>query len=74
MRVTYSPEVDILYIQIKQASISESAELQEGIVGDLDPDGNMVGLEIFDASERVTEPQNMVFESMGHPVTGTKST
>ncbi len=74
MKITYDPETDILIIKLKEVRISESDELQEGMVADLDPDGNIVGLEIFDASERVTEPQNMVFESMGHPVAGTKGT
>jgi uncharacterized protein YuzE len=67
MRVTYWPDVDILDIRIKETQIKESDEICEGIVADYDEEGNIVGLEIFDATLRVTEPQNMVFESMGHP-------
>jgi len=73
MKITYDPETDILTIRLKQVHISESDELQDGIIADLDAKGNIVGLEIFDASQRVTEPQNMVFESMGHPVAGPAS-
>ena len=47
--------------------------LCEGFVADYDNEGNIVGLEIFDASHRVAEPQNMVFESMGHPVASSTS-
>jgi uncharacterized protein YuzE len=67
MRVTYWPDVDILDIRIKETQIKESDEICEGIVADYDMEGNIVSLEIFDASHRVTEPQNIVFESMGHP-------
>lgn len=73
MKITYDPETDILTIRLKDTYISESDELQEGIIGDLDASGKLIGFEIFDASKRVTEPQNMIFESMGHPVVGKKS-
>lgn len=70
MKITYDPETDTLTVRLKEVHISESDELQQGIIADYDVKGEIVGLEIFDASERVTEPQNMVFESMGHPVAG----
>lgn len=73
MKVTYWPDVDILDIRLKEAFIKESDEICEGFVADYDGEGNIVGLEIFDASHRVTEPQNMVFESMGHPVASSTS-
>lgn len=68
MKITYDPETDTLTIQLKEVRISESDELQSGIIADLDADGNIIGLEILDASERVTEPQDMIFESMGHTI------
>ncbi len=68
MKITYDPETDTLTIRLKEDHISESDELQEGIIADLNSDGHIVGLEILDASQRVTEPQNMIFESKGHPV------
>jgi uncharacterized protein YuzE len=68
MKIIYDPETDTLTIRLKEVPISESDELQDGIIADLDTRGNIVGLEILDASKRVTEPQNMVFESMGHKV------
>ena len=68
MKITYDPETDTVTIRLKEARISESDELQEGIIADLDANGNIVGLEILDASERVTEPQNIIFESLGHHV------
>ena len=73
MKITYDPETDTLTIRLKEGAITESDELQEGIIADLDTKGHIVGLEILDASLRVTEPQNMIFESGGHPVTRGKA-
>ncbi|MFQ6027859.1 MAG: DUF2283 domain-containing protein [Dehalococcoidia bacterium] len=64
MKVTYDAETDTLTIRLKEVHISESDELQEGMIADFDTKGNIVGLEILGASVRVTEPQTMVFESM----------
>ena len=70
MKVTYDPETDTLTIRLKEAQISESDELQEGIVADFDAKGNIVGLEIFDASNRVNDPQTMIFQSSLKSVRG----
>ena len=66
MRVTYDPETDTLSIQLKEARICESDELQDGIIADLDANGDIIGLEILEASKRVTEPQNILFKTLGH--------
>jgi uncharacterized protein YuzE len=68
MKVTYDPQTDTLTIRLKDVHISESDELQEGVIADYDSMGNIVGLEFLDASDRITEPQNMIFETAGHPV------
>ena len=70
MKITYDPETDTLTIRLKEVDISESDELQEGIIADFDRLGNMVGFEILEARMRITEPQNMIFESKGHPISG----
>lgn len=66
MKITYDPETDTLSIQLKEVHICESDELQDGIIADLDANGNIIGLEILDASKRVTEPQNILFKTLGH--------
>ncbi len=70
MKITYDQETDTITIRLKDIPVSESDELQEGMVADFDDEGNIVGLEIFEASKRVTQPQNLIFESKGHPVSG----
>ncbi|MBM3942318.1 MAG: DUF2283 domain-containing protein [SAR202 cluster bacterium] len=72
MKVIYDSATNTLTIRLKEARISESDELQEGMIADYDAKGNIVGVEILDASERVTAPQNLLFESMGHRVTDGK--
>ena len=68
MKITYDPEVDILNIELREGPVSESDELEEGFIADYDSKGHIIGFEILDASERVTEPQNLVFESKGPPL------
>ena len=70
MKVTYDPETDTLTIRFNNSPIIESDEIQEGIIADMDMKGRIVGLEILTASELVTEPQNLIFESGGHSVAG----
>ncbi|MBI3992505.1 MAG: DUF2283 domain-containing protein [Candidatus Lambdaproteobacteria bacterium] len=61
MRVTYDPEVDVLRILFSNAAIEESDEDKPGVILDYDKDGNVVGLEILDASTRVDNPTAVEF-------------
>ena len=56
MKVTYDPEVDILRIILSSAPIEESDEGKPGMILDYDKEGNIIGLEILDASKRVEKP------------------
>lgn len=73
MKVTYDPETDTLTIRFNDSPITESDEIQEGIIADMDVKGCIIGLEILSASELVAEPQNMIFESGGRAVAGVAS-
>lgn len=53
MRVTYDPEVDALSIVLSEALVEESDEAKPGVILDYDAAGNVVGLEILNASKRV---------------------
>ena len=59
MKVTYDPEVDVLRILLSSAPIKESDEDKPGIILDYDKDGNVVGLEMLDASKRMENPRAM---------------
>ena len=59
MKVTYDPEVDVLRILFSSVPIEESDEDKPGVILDNDKDGNVVGMEILDASERMENPRAM---------------
>jgi len=53
MKVNYYPETDTLYIDLSEQASVESEEISDGIVFDYDAAGNVVGLEIDNASKKV---------------------
>ena len=59
MKVTYDAEVDVLRILFRDAPIEESDEDKPGVILDYDKDGNMVGLEVLNASQRVENPRSV---------------
>jgi uncharacterized protein YuzE len=61
MKVTYDPEVDVLRIVLSNAEIEESDEEKPGVILDYDKDGNIVGLEILDASRHVENPRSVEY-------------
>jgi uncharacterized protein YuzE len=65
VEVTYDPEVDVLRILLSNASIEESDEDKPGVILDYDKDGNIVGLEILEASKRVSNPRSVEYAVAG---------
>jgi len=50
MRVRYDEEADALYIKLQEGGYHESDEIKDGFILDYDIDGNIIGIEILDAS------------------------
>jgi uncharacterized protein YuzE len=65
VRVTYDPEVDVLRIVLSNSPIEESDEDKPGVILDYDKEGNIVGLEILDASKRVSNPRSVEYAVAG---------
>jgi len=66
MKAMYDPETDILTVIFKEESpITESDEEKPGIILDYDDKGDLVSLEILDASSRVTETKTIEFRMTG---------
>jgi uncharacterized protein YuzE len=61
MKVTYDPEVDVLRILFRDAPIEESDEDKPGVILDYDREGNVVGLEVLNASHRVENPRGVEY-------------
>jgi uncharacterized protein YuzE len=53
MKLNYYPETDSLYIDLSEKPSVESKEISEGIVLDYDAEGNLVGIDIDNASKKV---------------------
>jgi uncharacterized protein YuzE len=57
MKIIYNPEIDLLRILFRSAPIEESDEDKPGVIIDYDKEGNIVGMEILDASKRMDNPR-----------------
>jgi uncharacterized protein YuzE len=53
MKLNYYSETDSLYIDLSEKPSAESREVSEGIVLDYDAKGNLVGIDIDNASTKV---------------------
>jgi len=53
MKINYYPDTDSLYIDLSEKPSVESREISEGVVLDYDAEGNLVGIDIDNASSKV---------------------
>lgn len=53
MRINYYKETDSLYIDLSSKTSAESKEVSEGVVLDYDIEGNLVGIDIDNASKKL---------------------
>lgn len=54
MKIEYDPEADALYIQIREAHADDNIDIEEGVTVDVDEHRHIVGVEILDASKRLS--------------------
>jgi len=66
VKVNYDTKTDTLSLILKEnASVIESDEEKPGIILDFDGPGDLVSMEILDASRRVTEAKRVDFQIAG---------
>ena len=53
MKLKYYRETDSLYIDLSSKPSADSREISEGFVLDYDADGNLVGIDIDNASRKI---------------------
>ena len=53
MKLNYYPDTDSLYIDLSEQTSVESREISDGVVLDYDASGNLVGIDIDNASAKV---------------------
>ena len=63
MKVCYDQKTDTLNVILRDNTpVAESDEDKSGVILDYDERGNLVSLEILDASKRVTEARKVEFQ------------
>ena len=64
MKVLYDPGTDTLTVILKEGvPVVESDEDKPGVILDYDGQGNLLSLEILDASRRVTDTRRVEYQS-----------
>ncbi|MBI5487028.1 MAG: DUF2283 domain-containing protein [Deltaproteobacteria bacterium] len=66
MKLHYYPETDSLYIELNPRPSTDSREVVDGLVADLDVEGNVVGIDIDQASKKLDLSS---LEALGLPTT-----
>ena len=54
MKIEYDKEADALYIQLRDAVVEDNIDIEEGITVDVDENRHIVGIEILDASKKLS--------------------
>jgi uncharacterized protein YuzE len=64
MKVTYDEKTDTLTVILRSdVQVAESDEDKPGIILDYDEAGNLISLEVLDASQRVTDAKRVEFQT-----------
>jgi YD repeat-containing protein len=67
MRVNYDGETDTLTVIFRDGPVAESDEDKPGVILDYDDQGNLVSIEVLDASDRVQEPRSVTLTAGAPP-------
>ena len=62
MKIKYNKEVDVIYLQFSDKEVVESDEDKPGIILDYNIEGNIVGIEILEASDKTINPSSLIYE------------
>ena len=62
MKIIYDRETDTLTVIFTDTLVAESDEDKPGVILDYDAAGNLVSLEILDASRRVATPSRIEYQ------------
>ena len=54
MKIEYDKQADALYILLREAQVDDNIDIEEGVTVDLDEKRHIVGIEILDASKKLS--------------------
>ena len=54
MKIEYDRKADALYILLREAEVEDNIDIEEGVTVDLDEKRHIIGIEILDASKRLS--------------------
>lgn len=52
MKLEFDPQADAAYLEISDAEIETTQEIEPGIIADYDASGHIVGIEVLSVSKR----------------------
>jgi len=64
VKITYDKRVDVLRILFSDRLVHESTEEKPGLIFDYGEDGNLIGIELLDASSQVEDPHSVDFSEV----------
>lgn len=53
MKIEYKSDIDVIYIRFSDAKFYRNHLINDNVIADLDEQGNIIGLELLDASHYV---------------------
>jgi uncharacterized protein YuzE len=62
MVIKYDKESDIIYIQFSEKKVVESEEDKPGLILDYGENGEIVGIEVLEASKKTSQPNGISYE------------
>lgn len=67
MNIDYDKDADALYIEFKRGAFGKNKKIDDRTILDLDKKGNLLGIELLDASKRIPKRSlsKMQFKQIG---------
>lgn len=65
MKITYDKAVDVLYVYFKKGKVAKTVEVGANFLADIDKKGNILGLEVLDASKHLARKGAKLQVSVG---------
>ena len=65
MKIEYDQQADAMYIRLRAGDVAESEEVRPGVVLDFDDQGQVLGIEMLDVSQRTDNPRELAMELIG---------